>query len=208
VRWLNEQGYKISVSGFSGHVRKGLIKPDGNGVFWPRNLLIYARSKLPLLSVEGIAAESTDLATKKLIAETANKEAMAGRNKLKLQYEQGVLIEKEKMDQSLAARLAFFKREIETFGQRLGQELVALVEGKLEKLPDFYSFWREKTEIWLDAFAADREFVVDLDLEEITPGLLTSGRRSTRTRLKSEATPASPKKRLEASKSEASRKAT
>jgi hypothetical protein len=151
---------------------------DGHGLFFPQRLLEYAEAYL--VNKKAKTPDTGDAMTNQLRrvkADADNKEALAARNKLKLEVEQGLLIEKEKHELSLAARAAFLKREVETLGLRLGQDIIALVGGDPSRLDDFIGFWKDKTETWLDTWSKDQEFTVDLDLETLTPGLLTSGRR-------------------------------
>ena len=51
--------------------------------------------------------------------------------------------------------------------------IIEAVRGDHERRGALAALWKEESLKWLDAWSADREFVVEYDLEEISPGLLT-----------------------------------
>ncbi len=166
VKYLNGQGYKIGRDKFSRHVIEGLIPKLPGGGFEASALLGYAAAHCePLASAVNREADSAAL--ERMKADTANKMAMAERNRLKLERERGNLMPRDEHETDLAARAAFFRREVETFGPRLGPRIIHLVGGDENKLPAFVEFWKEQTAVWLDAYAQDREFVIgDQEPEE------------------------------------------
>lgn len=159
VKYLNGQGYKIGRDKFSRHVIDGFIPKLPNGGFEASALLGYAAAHCePLASA--VNREADNAALERMKADTANKQAMAERNRLKLERERGNLISRDDHETELAARAAFFRREIETFGPRLAPRIIALVGGRDESQEDFLRFWTGETEIWMDAWAQDRTFAL------------------------------------------------
>lgn len=173
VKFLNGQGYKIGRDKFSRHVNDGLIPKHPSGGFEASALLGYAGAHCePLASA--INRETDSAALERMKADTANKMAMAERNRLKLERERGNLMPRDEHETDLAARAAFFKREVETLGRRLGPRLIHLVGGDEDRLPAFLEFWNEETAVWLDAYSRDREFVIgDQEADDQNPELST-----------------------------------
>ncbi|MDL2226559.1 hypothetical protein LJB86_02750 [Deltaproteobacteria bacterium OttesenSCG-928-M10] len=165
VEYLQAQGYKISKSKLSLDLRKKRLPTTPEGGFEASALLGYARTHCtPLARAEDQNESSANL--ERIKADAANKQAMAERNRLKLERERGNLMPRDEHELDLAARAAFFRREVETLGQRLGPRLIHLVGGDENRLPDFLEFWQENTEIWMDAWSEDREFAVPLNEAE------------------------------------------
>ena len=64
-------------------------------------------------------------------------------------------------ERDLSARALFFKNEVRNFVHLYGPEMIIFVGGDESKLRDLVRWWEEKTGIWMDAWAAEREFLVD-----------------------------------------------
>ncbi len=108
--------------------------------------------------LEDRAASDANLG--RIKADAENKRIMAERGRLKLERELGNVIYREDYERELAARAQFFKREIETFGSRLGADIINLVVGDEHTLPLFNEFWQEQTASWMDGWSSDRTFVL------------------------------------------------
>ena len=163
VKYLNDYGYKVGKSKFNQDFKAGRVATGADGGFEKAALLGYAAQHCTTSErLEDRAGSEANL--ERLKADAENKKAMAARNRLKLEREMGNLISRDLHEEELGARAAFFRREIETFGPRLGSRLIALVGGDESRLEDFIRLWAEETEIWMDAWAADRAFVVPLDV--------------------------------------------
>ena len=159
VEYLNDYGYKIKKSKFSKDFKAGLVSANAEGHFEKNALLGYASIHCPALERLGDRAGS-EANLERVKADAENKRAMAERNRLKLERELGNIISRDEHETELAARAAFFRREIETFGVRLAPRIIALVGGDDQRLEALIKFWREETEIWMDGWSGDRAFIV------------------------------------------------
>ncbi|NCB23750.1 MAG: hypothetical protein EOM56_13145 [Deltaproteobacteria bacterium] len=163
--YLKEQGYKVEKSTISNAVRSGLLPRNSTGKYEAAALLAYAAANL----VPAARAENRDLAeasASRTSADAELKHFQAQRTKLKLLKEQGMLMPKADHERDLAARALFFRNEVRNFVHLYGPEMIIFVGGSESKLRDFVSWWEEKTGIWMDAWAQEREFLVaDDDVE-------------------------------------------
>ena len=64
-------------------------------------------------------------------------------------------------ERDLSARALFFKNEVRNFVHLYGPEIIIFLGGDESKLRDFVRWWEEKTGIWMDAWAQEREFLVE-----------------------------------------------
>ena len=168
VEYLNSQGYKIGKSKLNADFKKGLIPVSPDGLFSADVLLGYAKAHCKTRArAEDQAAANAN--TQRTLADAENKRIMAERAKLKLAPEQGRLMFKDDHERDLALRAQFFKREIETFGSRLGSEIITLVDGDTARLPEFLEFWAEQTAEWMDAWAVERNFTASDEVSAESP---------------------------------------
>ena len=160
VAFLKDRGFKVSKSALNRDLKAGKISTDFNGHFEESSLLAYALAlKEPTAQVENKALSSAT--TERLSADAQLKTYQAERQKLKLEKEQGLLMPRADHERALAARALFFRNEVQNFIHLHGASIIHLVGGDELKLPDLVGFWGEKTSVWMDAWASNREFVVD-----------------------------------------------
>lgn len=62
-------------------------------------------------------------------------------------------------EQDLAARAVFFKAEVQSFIHRKAGEIIALVGGREETVPELIAWWDDATADWMDAWSTEQEFV-------------------------------------------------
>lgn len=158
--YLQGQGYKVSKSKFNRDKAKGLVPTTAEGFFEANGLMGYAKVHCPVRERADDAAAG-QAALERLKADAEYKRVMAERGRLKMEQEQGRLIAREDHERDLAARAAFFRREMETFGPRLGPQIILAVGGDDGRLPEFLALWRDEVETLMDAWAQDRDFVLD-----------------------------------------------
>jgi hypothetical protein len=160
VGYLNNAGYKIAKSKFNRDVNERKVPTNKDGHFEESALLGYAGVNL---SATGqLADRATGEATlERLSADAELKKIQAQRQQLKLEKEQGQLMPRAEHERELGARARFFKAEVRNFIKLHGAAMIHLVGGQEEKLPDLFRFWDEATANWMDAWAQDRQFVVD-----------------------------------------------
>jgi len=172
MSYLLGQGYKVSKSKFGRDLAKGLIPTTTEGLFEANGLMGYAKVHCKARArADDEAAGSAAL--ERLRADAEHKRVMAERGRLKLEQEQGRLIPREDHERDLAARAAFFRRELLTWGPRLGAQIILAVGGEESRLQDYLDLWDEAVETWLDAWAADQDFVLDLQSGDNEPELTT-----------------------------------
>lgn len=156
--FLRDSGFEISKSKFNRDVVARKVAKNADGFFEETALLGYAAVHLaPAAQQENRAL--SDATVGRIAADADLKRYSAERAKLKLEKEQGMLMPRAEHEENLAARALFFKSEIESFGYRKAGELIALVHGDDARLPELLAWWNEATADWMDAWAADHEFV-------------------------------------------------
>ena len=89
------------------------------------------------------------------------KRYQAERARLKLEKEQGLLMPRAEHERDLGARALFFRNEVRNFIHLHGATLIHLVGGDEGRLRELVQWWMETTEIWMDAWSGEREFVVN-----------------------------------------------
>lgn len=162
VRFLRDRGFRISKSKFGRDVKGGKVGTNADGHFEDGSLMAYAAVHLtPEAQAENRAL--TDATVSRVAADADLKRATAERARLKLEREQGLLMPRVQHEEDLAARAMFFRAEVESFGFRKAGEMITIVGGDEARLPDLLAWWSEATADWMDAWSADREFVVNDD---------------------------------------------
>lgn len=157
--YLKEQGFKVQKSKLSKDVRAGLMPRNAAGLYEASALLGYASANLtPVAKTENRELAEAQLNRQNKDADLKHYQAL--RTKLKLEKEQGMLMPKADHERDLAARALFFRNEVRNFVHLYGPEMIIFVGGNESKLRDFVSWWDEKTGIWMDAWAQEREFLV------------------------------------------------
>lgn len=102
-----------------------------------------------------------DATTSRLSADAQLKRYQAERARLKLEKEQGLLMPRAEHERDLGARALFFRNEVRNFIHLHGATLIHLVGGDEGRLRELVQWWMETTEIWMDAWSGEREFVVN-----------------------------------------------
>ena len=160
VAFLKDRGFKVSKSALNRDLKRGRLSTDANGHFEENALLAYAVAlKEPTATVENKALSSAT--TERLSADAELKKYQAERHKLKLEQEQGKLMPKAEYERNLAARALFFKKEVENFIHLHGPGMIHLVGGEEARLSDLTEFWERTTADWMNAWAEEREFIVN-----------------------------------------------
>lgn len=167
VQWLEIQGFKISKSTFSLHVKSGKVATNAAGLFEASALLGYAAVNLtPTVKIEDAKARETAIV--KISVDSDLKAVRAERERLKLHREQGRLMPVIVHENELAARALFFKAEIEGFIHRKSSEIIALVDGKHDRKMELINWWNDTTADWMDAWSRERDFADSADEDEAT----------------------------------------
>ena len=64
-------------------------------------------------------------------------------------------------ERDLGARALFFRNEVRNFIHLHGAAMIHLVGGEEAKLRELVQWWLETTEIWMDAWSGEREFLLE-----------------------------------------------
>lgn len=162
VEFLKNSGWKIEKSKFNSDVKTGKVSRNAEGHYEEVSLLAYAPVHLqPLSSVEDRAANEATL--QRLTAEADLKAIMAKRQRILLEKDQGKFIPKSEYEAALAARAQFFKNSLENFCYDVAADLIMAAGGNESNLEKVQRFLLKKVADMLDAYAEDREFVLDLE---------------------------------------------
>ncbi|MDR1946653.1 MAG: hypothetical protein LBQ51_05745 [Desulfovibrio sp.] len=162
VAYLGDAGYKISKSRLNRDFKARKIATNADGHFEESALLAYATVNLTAMAQAENRAQA-DAVMSRVNADADLKSVQAARFRLKLEQEQGRLMPRVDHERDLAARALFFKREVQNFIHLHGGAIIALVKGDDALLSDLVRYWIDSTEAWMDAWAAEREFVFDAD---------------------------------------------
>ncbi len=136
-----------------------MIRPAKEGGYPLRNVLKYAR----LLKRNDEKTSTTkidDLQERKIEAEAAKIEAQARHWTLKTEIAEGKYVEKAALERELAMRAAVFKSDQENFIHAQAGEIVQLVGGDPEKIPDLIEFMLDASATFLDRYAGDGTFTL------------------------------------------------
>ena len=160
VAYLKDAGYKCSKSQFNRDVKARKVPRTPEGWFDETALLGYANANL---TPAGQVADRqlADATTSRLSADAQLKRYQAERARLKLEKEQGLLMPRAEHERDLGARALFFRNEVRNFIHLHGATLIHLVGGDEGRLRELVQWWMETTEIWMDAWSGEREFVVN-----------------------------------------------
>lgn len=159
--FLNARGFKIGRSAFSNHVSDGLVSANADGVFEEQALLNYAAAHLENKAAQ-VAQGMLEAKQGEVAANEEVKRKQAEWLDLKLARERGQLMPREDFNREMAARMQFFAGELRQLAQRVAPLLIAAVGGDEARLPKAVRMLDEEMAAAMDAWSADREFVVAL----------------------------------------------
>lgn len=158
LAYLQGRGFAIKKTKFYGDIKAGLIPTNADGQFEEAVLLAYAAA-LPTAAKEKDSKLASE-AKRRLSADADHKSEQALLTKLRRQKLEGQLVERAQLERDLAARSQFFRRQLENWGPLVGGRVIEAVGGDEARLPEFLVFWEEAVADFLDAFSADKQFVV------------------------------------------------
>jgi hypothetical protein len=157
VEYINAQGFKCSTSKFCNDARRNLIPSCRDGGYEASALMGYAALHCQAREKTGDKAASAAM-LERIKADAELKRLQAERARVRLEADQGNSMPRSLHESDLAARAAFFRREIETFVHRKGPDLIMAVGGESGRQPALVDWWKRETEAWMDAWAEDAEF--------------------------------------------------
>ncbi len=150
ARHVNRLGYKAHENTVRNHVERRYLLPREDGLFHARDVDAYAAAHLKPL---GPDLRGAALSTRLKAAQARKLEAQARREALKAEREAGRLIPRDQYEQDLATRARVLKANTLRFVERWLEDLVLLVEGSEDKIPEALEFSRQRFEEYFAEYA-------------------------------------------------------
>lgn len=161
VEYLSGKGWKIKKSTAYQHIKEGKLRARKDDHFSVSDVERYAVAFLKRKD-----GKSDDLINaiqqEKLQAELDKTRAQAEHWTLKTQITRGMYVEKAALERELAMRAVVFKSDQENFIHARAGEIVQIVAGDPEKIPDLIEFMLEAFANFLDRYAGDGSFSVPI----------------------------------------------
>jgi hypothetical protein len=159
VRYLDEQGWKISQASVYNHQRAGKIKPNVKGEF-PLSAVERYIVEANLRRVDGSKSPMGDSAdeSKKSQYETEILRVKSLQVAHAFEIKKGSYVPRDAFEHALAQRAALFKSDLEAFIRCQAGEMISLVSGSSEKIPDLIDYMLDQFEKCLGRYAEDREW--------------------------------------------------
>ena len=161
VRWLKDAGFKVAKSKFYRDAATGKIGTLPGGGFSEEILRAYGQTYAQPLAREE-DKKSGAVTVRRLDADARLKEAHARRVELKLEIEAGKYLPREEHETDLAARAVFFAQQVENFAYLVAPKILLALGADESKTGELIAILQAETATWLDAYARDRVFHVEL----------------------------------------------
>ncbi len=162
--YLKARGFQIQKTKFYDDCKAGLVPTNATGFYEEAVLLAYA-AHLPTVAREE-NEKLSGAAQLRLVADGDLKAEQAKLTRMRREKLEGLLVERTEVERGLAARAQFFRSQIENAGPLFGARIIEAVAGDESLLPEFLALWETMAEDWMDAWSADREFVVGTDASD------------------------------------------
>ena len=160
VKYLQEQGYKVSKSTAYKHQQQGKIRAEADGSFSLESVQEYARRWLkPADGSDKVWDESGRLQRDKLRAETKKIQAQARLAELKSQVMADSYMPRTQYEMDLAARAQLFKSDLTTFARGRAGDIIEVAGGDPGRAPELISWLLAEFEEFLGRYARESEFV-------------------------------------------------
>lgn len=168
VKYLHDQGWKISERTAYNHKDKGLLLPRKDGKYYQGDVDRYAASG-NIQRIDGTrnAGYPDSPSDEKQRAETRKALAQADHWELKTQIARGLYVPRDSFERELAQRAMIFKADAEAFCRTQAAVIIGLTGGDKEKAPDLIEYLLGSVAGWLSRYSSDREFTVPVDVEQV-----------------------------------------
>jgi hypothetical protein len=160
VEYLKENNWKIGKSRAYEHQKEGKIQPQANGTFRLSDVEKYAATHLKRADGKSVSGELKNIQVEKAQAERDKVKEQVENLRWKNKIAAGLYVPRDFFERELAQRAIVFKSDLEAFCRSKAQEIVSLVGGDKERIPDLIDFMLREVAAWLNRYAADREFTV------------------------------------------------
>lgn len=155
--YLDEQGWSVSRSTIYNHAKKGWLVPDKEGAYPTAAVDEYAEQRLKMK--DGSTQRPDKLAQDLRETELRLKRAKAEREEHKAKVEKGRFIPLAQFEAALVGRARIFKQDLHNLATGEAPDMVALVEGERDNIPDLIEFLEERFEELLDRYTREEELL-------------------------------------------------
>lgn len=136
-----------------------MIRPREDGMFYLSDIKKYINIA-QLENIKGSTVSVDDVQKRRNEAETRKIEAQAHHWEIKAQVAEGLYVPRDSFERALAQRAMVFKYDLEAFCRSKSADIVSLVGGDKDRIPDLIEYMLAESAAWLNRYAADREFKV------------------------------------------------
>jgi hypothetical protein len=160
IKYLTDAGWRVKKSTAYNHHGKGLLRPAKDGKYTTTIADKYALVA-GLKRIDGKKQDQLEkLNEDRQSAETRKTLAQAEHQELRTKILNNHYVPRESFERELAQRAMVFKTDDETFCRSKAPEIIALVGGDKEKIPDLVEFMLAASAKKLSRYSEDREFTV------------------------------------------------
>jgi len=159
-KYLKEHSWKISKTQLYEHVEIKKLKRSDDGTFSIASIDKYALKYLRRDDGSKPSKALAEIQEKKFEADVRQSIASAEMKELKISILKGAYVRKDAFELALVERAMLFKYDIETFCRSKAADMVNLVSGNTEKIPDLIEYLLAETAKWLANYSEDRKFTV------------------------------------------------
>jgi hypothetical protein len=159
IDYLKNNNWNIGKSRVYEHKKEGKIKAQENGTFRLSDVEKYAATFLK--RTDGSTGSEADrLQVEKVQVDLDISKEKREQLQLKNKVMKGLFVPKDAFERELAQRAIVFKSDVEAFCRSKAAEIVNLVGGEKDRIPDLVEYMLGEAAAWLNRYAADREFIV------------------------------------------------
>lgn len=159
-KYLKAHAWRISKTQLYEHVERKKVKREDDGTFSIFAVDKYALKYLRRADGSKPSKALADIQEQKYVADVRQLMASAELKEVKIKILKGEYVHKDAFEFALAERAMLFKQDIETFCRSKAADIINLVGGDKDKIPDLVDYLLEETSNWLNCYSKDREFTV------------------------------------------------
>jgi len=159
-KYLKVRAWKISKTQLYEHVETKKLKRSDDGTFSIAAIDRYALKYLRRADGSKPSKALADIQERKYEADVRQSMASAEMKELKISILKGEYVRSDAFSLALVERAMLFKYDIETFCRSRAADIVNLVGGNTDKIPDLIEYLLDETAKWLSNYSEDREFNV------------------------------------------------
>jgi hypothetical protein len=166
-KYLKAYAWKISKTQLYEHVEQKKLRRADDGTFSIPAIDKYALKYLRRSDGSKPSKALAAIQERKYEADVRQSIAGAEMKELKIDLLKGEYVRKDAFERALTDRAMLFKHDIELFCRSRAAEIINLVGGNKEKIPDLIEYLLEQTATWLNNYSADREFPLPVKIQPL-----------------------------------------